>query len=59
MGGICYKRYTEKGLWFEIQSIQKTIAIKEKQGKEASVEKGILKAYKKLTEEDYNGIRQS
>ncbi|KKK63321.1 hypothetical protein LCGC14_2995460 [marine sediment metagenome] len=59
MGGICYKRYAEKGLWFEIQSIQKTIDIKEKQGKDASLEKSILKAYKKLTEEDYNGIRQS
>ncbi len=59
MGGICYKRYAEKGLWFEIQSIIKTIAIKEKQGKDASFEKGILKCYKKLTEEDYSGIRQS
>lgn len=53
MAGICYRKGYEKGLWYEIQSITETIEIKRQLGKDASFEKGLLKAYKKYSEEDY------
>ena len=59
MGGICYHKGLEKGLWFEIKCLEDIVASKKKQGKDASFEKGILKAYKKLTEREYNQRAES
>lgn len=50
---VCYKKGREQGLWYEIKCIEETIKIKKQLGKDASFEKGILRAYKKLTEKDY------
>ncbi|MFC1965192.1 hypothetical protein ACFLWG_04260 [Chloroflexota bacterium] len=44
---ICYRKGHEQGLWYQIQEIEKNIALKESMGKDATFEKGILKSYKK------------
>ncbi|GAG55290.1 unnamed protein product [marine sediment metagenome] len=49
----CYKKGKEQGLWYEIKCLEETIKIKKQLDKDASFEKGILRAYKKLTEKDY------
>lgn len=53
MGGVCYQRYHERGLWFERKCIKDVIASKKKRGLDASFEKKILKAYQKYSEADY------
>lgn len=53
MPGICYKKGSERGLWFEIKSIEEIIAIKKDLGKDTSFEKRLLRSYKKYSETEY------
>ena len=54
MGGICYKRYNERGLFFEIKCIEDVIAGKRKRKIDANFEKKLLEFYKKYSEVDYS-----
>jgi len=53
VGGVCYRKGYEKGLWFEIKCIKQDIASKTQRSVDCHFERGILKAYEKLTEKDY------
>lgn len=53
MGGICYQKGKEQGLYYEIKCLEDVIAIKKKLGKDATFEKGLLKSYRKYSERDY------
>ena len=53
MGGICYRKGGEKGLWFERKTVEDVIASKKKRKVDASFEKRLLKSFNKYTETDY------
>ena len=43
----CHRKGHETGLWFQIQTVEEIIAIKEKKGEDVSFEKRILRSWKK------------
>jgi len=53
MSGVCYKKGSERGLWYEIQCIQEVIDSKTSRDEDCTLEKKLLKSYKKYTEVDY------
>ncbi len=42
-----HRKYHETGLWFQIQTVEEIIAIKEKKGEDVSFEKSLLRSWKK------------
>lgn len=53
MGGVCYQKGQERGLWYEIKCIQEVVDNKTARGEDCKFEKKLLKAYKQLNEIDY------
>lgn len=47
MSGSCHAKDKERGAWFEIQCVKETIIAKEKDGKDASFERNLLKSWSK------------
>ena len=59
MGGICYRKNNERGLWFEIKCTEDVIRNKKKRGEDCKHEKKVLKSLQKLTEGDYSNQADS
>ena len=53
MGGVCYRKGLERGLWFLIKCVEDVIASKKKRHLNTRLEEELLKSYKKFTEEEY------
>ena len=45
VGGICYRKGYERGIWFEINCVKEVIVNKEAKGLDASLERGLLKTW--------------
>ena len=54
MAGLCYRKYHERGLWFEMKCLEELIASPTARENDKELAKKILKAYKQLSEKDYN-----
>ena len=46
-GGSCHRKGYEKGIWYDIKTVADVIKSKEAKGKDASFERGLLKAWAK------------
>lgn len=42
-----HRKYHETGLWYQIQTVEEIIAIKEKKGEDVKFEKSLLRSWKK------------
>jgi len=51
-GRVCYSKGSEKGLYYEIKTVEDVIA--NKKGKDCSFEKSLLRSWRKYTEADYS-----
>jgi hypothetical protein len=52
-GGECHKKYNERGIEFEIKTLEDRAAALEKRGEDASFERLLIKEYKKYRPGDY------
>jgi hypothetical protein len=55
--GICHAPFKEAGPWFEIQCVKEVITGKESRGKDASFERGLLRAWSSY--EGYEGAKEA
>lgn len=44
---VSYRKGYERGMWYEIKTLEDTIKLKQEMGKNTDFEKGILKSYKR------------
>ena len=59
MGGICHKKYYERGLFFEIKCQENLIASPTASEKEKAFAKKLLRSFKEYSEGDYGKTSQS
>ena len=50
---VGYRKGFEQGLWYTIKCFEDIIKGKESRGEDCKFEKGLLKSYRKYTEEQY------
>lgn len=55
MGGVCYKKNQERGLWFEIKKLEELIANDTIDEEYRKFCKKLLRSYKKYSQKDYEG----
>lgn len=53
MAGICYRKGYEKGLWYEIKTLEDLIHNPQAGEKDREYAKTLVRAYRKLSEKDY------
>lgn len=53
MGGVCYRKGMERGLWYELKCQEDIIASPTASQKDKAFARQLLKSYKKFTEKDY------
>ena len=56
MTGVCYRKNHERGLWFEIQTLEDRANALERRGEDASFERELIEEYKKYRPEDYDDM---